>query len=120
MTEVPGTKMARTSFKAGSGDVAPIRSLPSEASPPARFRVWAWPAWRYVGVAFPEALSLDMQKGRPTQAQSGFKICLPAPSPMAPPRSPGLGGAGPGVQRPLAGEPVTSLLVVSARLCPES
>lgn len=103
MAEVPVTKMARMSFKNRSGDIAPIRSLPSEASPPARFRVWAWPIWKCVGVAYPEALSLDTQIARPTQAQSGFKAGLPAPSPIAPPHSPGRGGAGPGVQRPLAG-----------------
>lgn len=120
MAEVPVTKMARMSFKARSGDIAPIRSLPSEASPPARFRVWAWPVRRRVGVACLEALSLDSQKARSTQAQSGFKPNLPAPSPIALPRSPGRGGAGPGVQRPLAREPVTSLLAVSARPCPES
>lgn len=39
VVEVPVTEMARTSFKARSGDIAPIRPLPSVASPPARFRV---------------------------------------------------------------------------------
>jgi hypothetical protein len=92
VADIPVTKMARTSFKGRSGDTAPIRSLPSEASPPARFRVWAWPSRLCVGVVYPEALSSDSQKARSTQAQSGFKAGLPAPSPIAPPNSPGRGG----------------------------
>lgn len=55
MATAPVPKMARTHFKARSGDPAPIRSLPSVAPPPAPSIVgvacpevvWAWPAWRH-------------------------------------------------------------------------
>lgn len=65
-----------------------------------------------VGVACPEALSLDIEKAWATQAQSGSEAVLPAPSPMVPPRSPGRGRA----RRPAtAGWRASDFLVVSPR-----
>lgn len=66
-----------------------------------------------VGVACPEALSLDIEKAWATQAQSGSEAVLPAPSPMVPPRSPGRGRA----RRPAtAGWRASDFLVVSLGL----
>lgn len=89
MATAPVPKMARTHFKAWSGDPAPIRSLPSATPPPAHSMCGRGLPGGGVGVASLEALSLDTQKARATQAQSDSKVVLPAPSPWPRPILPG-------------------------------